>query len=153
MPSQEASSRIVLLEAVQIGQKGVLMDTPQEQVAQFHRATDTPIVSLPACPPPDRRELRVKLLQEEFYEVIDAMDEGDVAHVAKELADLLYVTYGAALEWGIDLMAVMDVVHDSNMAKIRPDGKVVRRSDGKVVKPSGWQQPDIASVLTHQERL
>ncbi len=129
------------------------MSTPQEQVAQFHRATDTPIVSSPAYPPKDRRDLRVVLLQEELDEVIAAMAEGDVAHVAKELADLLYVTYGAALEWGIDLRSVMDAVHESNMAKIGPDGKVALRSDGKVIKPPDWEQPDIAAVLANQDRL
>jgi predicted HAD superfamily Cof-like phosphohydrolase len=95
----------------------------------------------------------VVLLQEELDEVIAAMAEGDVAHVAKELADLLYVTYGAALEWGIDLRSVMDAVHESNMAKIGPDGKVALRSDGKVIKPPDWEQPDIAAVLANQDRL
>jgi len=124
--------------------------TPQKQVAEFHKLTDTPILPLPACPPDDRRGLRMVLLREEFNEVIEAMGEDDVAHVAKELADLLYVTYGAALEWGIDLVAVMDAVHASNMAKVGPDGKVMRRDDGKVVKPSGWQEPDIDAVLRDQ---
>jgi len=127
--------------------------TPQKQVAEFHELTDTPILPLPACPPDDRRGLRMVLLREEFDEVIEAMGEDDVAHVAKELSDLLYVTYGAALEWGIDLVAVMDAVHASNMAKVGPDGKVIRREDGKVVKPSGWQEPDIDAVLRDQREL
>jgi len=127
--------------------------TPQKQVAEFHEITDTPILPLPACPSDDRRALRIVLLREEFDEVIEAMGEDDVAHVAKELSDLLYVTYGAALEWGIDLVAVMDAVHASNMAKVGPDGKVIRREDGKVVKPSGWQEPDIDAVLRDQREL
>jgi hypothetical protein len=27
------------------------------------------------------------------------------------------------------------------------DGKVVRRDDGKILKPEGWTAPDIKSVL------
>ncbi|MHB8318102.1 MAG: pyrophosphohydrolase domain-containing protein [Acidimicrobiales bacterium] len=123
------------------------MSTPLEQVAEFHRLVHIPVLSRPACPPDDRWSLRMVLLREEFDEVIEAMQERDVAHVAKELADLLYVTYGAALEWGIDLNAVMDAVHASNMSKVGPDGKIVKRSDGKVVKPDGWQEPNIHAVL------
>jgi predicted HAD superfamily Cof-like phosphohydrolase len=135
------------------------MSTPQAQVAEFHQATDTPIVARPAVPPEDRRALRIKLLTEECDEAIEAMSEAragspaDVAHVAKELADVLVVTYGAALEWGIDLVAVMDAVHESNMAKVGPGGKVQRRADGKVLKPDGWQPPDIEAVLTEQREL
>ena len=119
----------------------------QEQVADFHRATDTPVIDRPAVPPEDRRELRIALLQEEFGEVVEAMRENDVAHVAKELADLLYVAYGAALEWGVNLDKVFDAVHESNMAKVGTDGKVLRRKDGKILKPDGWREPDIGSVL------
>jgi hypothetical protein len=32
------------------------------------------------------------------------------------------------------------------MAKL-VDGKVLRRADGKVLKPEGWVAPDIAGVL------
>ena len=37
-------------------------------------------------------------------------------------------------------------VHRSNMAKL-VDGKVIRREDGKVLKPEGWQPPQLAQFL------
>ena len=37
-------------------------------------------------------------------------------------------------------------VHRSNMAKL-VDGKVIRRDDGKVLKPEGWQPPQLAQFL------
>ncbi len=135
------------------------LNTHQEQVAEFHRATDAPIVAQPAVPPEDRLALRIKLLAEEFDEAVEAMSEAEsgsldaLAHVAKELADVLVVTYGAALEWGIDLGPVMDAVHASNMAKVGLDGKVQRRPDGKILKPEGWQPPNIEAVLAEQKDL
>ena len=39
------------------------------------------------------------------------------------------------------------VVHVSNMAKLGPDGKPIYREDGKILKPEGWQPPDIGAVL------
>ena len=37
-------------------------------------------------------------------------------------------------------------VHRSNMAKL-VDGKVLRREDGKVLKPEGWQPPQLAQFI------
>lgn len=127
--------------------------TAQDQVAEFHRLGGVPIVAKPAVPPPDRKLLRETLLEEEFNEVEEAMREGDVEHVAKELADLVYVAYGAALEWGIDLDAVLAVVHESNMAKVRDGAGLRMRADGKVAKPEGWREPDVAGTLARQRSL
>ena len=119
--------------------------------------------------PSERLSLRLALLEEELGEVRHAMDSGDVAEVAKELADLLYVTFGAGVEFGIPLHEVFAGVHRSNMSKLWSaaaataaiadpaheassleaiaDGIVVRRADGKVLKPPTYQPPDIASLL------
>jgi predicted HAD superfamily Cof-like phosphohydrolase len=36
----------------------------------------------------------------------------------------------------------------TNLAKIDPDtGKVIKRDDGKVLKPEGWQPPQLAGYL------
>jgi len=37
-------------------------------------------------------------------------------------------------------------VHRSNMAKL-VDGKVIRREDGKVLKPEGWTPPDVKGAM------
>lgn len=39
-----------------------------------------------------------------------------------------------------------DEVTRSNLAKI-VDRKVLRREDNKILKPDGWQPPDIAGAL------
>lgn len=92
-------------------------------IREFHQAVGAPVYDLPCLPVKERTDLRMKLLMEEHGELMYELAlaswevEPDLAHIAKELADLLVVTYGCALEFGIDLNAVMAEVHRSNMSK------------------------------------
>lgn len=95
----------------------------------------------------EREELRRKLITEEFKEVIEAFDAGDVENLAKELSDLIYVVYGTAIEFGIPLDDVLAEVHNSNMSKLGPDGLPIYREDGKVLKGPDYYEPDVASIL------
>lgn len=118
-----------------------------EDVAAFHRATGLPVVTTPTYHP-ERVDLRVSLLLEEAQETCAAMIAGDMDEIADGIADTIYVAIGAALEFGIPLERVWAEVQRSNMAKVDPvTGKVVRREDGKILKPEGWTAPDIAGVL------
>lgn len=116
-------------------------------VREFHRSFriadrgTTPQIDVP------ERAVRKALLREESQEVIDAIDEGDIAHIAKELADLIYVTYGTAITFGINLDPCLEEVHRSNMDKVWPDGKIHMREDGKILKPETWEPPDLTSAL------
>lgn len=115
--------------------------------------------------------LRVRLIIEEFQELLEAIEpklkpqlvaevehwldayelliakgeasDPNVVEVADSLADILYVTAGAGVAWGLILAHVFDEVHRSNMAK--KGGEV--RPDGKRLKPPGWTPPDVAGVL------
>ena len=68
---------------------------------------------------------------------------GDLAPLAHELADLLYVVYGALETCGLDADAVFAEVHRANMSKAGGP----RRADGKLLKPPGWRPADVAAVL------
>lgn len=48
-------------------------------------------------------ELRVKLIQEEAQEFIDAINDKDIVEAIDALCDLLYVTYGAAAVFGVNI--------------------------------------------------
>ena len=49
-----------------------------------------------------------------------------------------------ALDMNVDLYLAFLTVHEANMAKRFPDGKFHRReSDGKIIKPEGWCEPNI----------
>jgi predicted HAD superfamily Cof-like phosphohydrolase len=116
-------------------------------VRQFHEAFGVPAYDTPRVPPPEREGLRMDLIEEELTETFKAMVMEDLVEIADGLADLVVVIYGTALEYGIDLDAVLAEVHASNMAKLGLDGKPILREDGKILKPEGWKPPNIAAVL------
>ena len=61
------------------------------------------------------------------------------------LADILVVTYGAAVEMGVDLEPIFREVHRSNMSK---DGG--KDAGGKILKGKGFSPPDILGELRRQ---
>lgn len=123
------------------------LDRALHDVAHFHNVFGQPIVDKPALPSIERRELRERLLQEEFTEYMQASANDDIVEVADAIADIIYVLLGTALEYGIPIGRVFAEVHRSNMAKMFSDGTVRRRDDGKILKPESWTPPDIRGVL------
>lgn len=116
-------------------------------VTAFHRAMNSPIGDEPDIDF-TRTDLRVSLLDEEVNELKMAIRNGEVVDLADALADIVYVTIGAAVEFGIPLDRVWAEVQGSNMRKVDPTtGLVRKREDGKVLKPDDWMPPDIVSAL------
>jgi predicted HAD superfamily Cof-like phosphohydrolase len=124
------------------------------QVAEFHRAYQLEAADIPTVVGPAVAGLRQALIDEEVDELRAAAARSDVVGIADALADIVYVAYGTARVYGIDLDAVLDEVHSSNMTKLGADGRPIRRADGKVLKGPGYRPPDIAAVLGlhHLER-
>lgn len=83
---------------------------------------------------------------------------GSDVEVIKEQADAMvdawYYMLNSAAKHGMDLSAVFEIVHQANMDKRDPGtGKfILRESDGKILKPTGWQAPD-AKLLTYFRSL
>jgi predicted HAD superfamily Cof-like phosphohydrolase len=120
----------------------------------FHEAFDLPRQSSPnAGIDESLARLRIALLEEEVGELIEAVAASDLTAIADALADIVYVAYGTAVTYGIDLDMVLAEVHRSNMSKIGKDGQPLIRDDGKVIKSDQYSPPDIASVLERQRPL
>jgi len=102
----------------------------------------------------DLLEMRMDLIDEEVDEVSQELpayfpDGGhiDKAALTKELADLLYVTYGFAVTFGLPIDEVFERVHRSNMSKLGDDGKPIYREDGKVLKGPNYQPPTLEDLF------
>lgn len=77
------------------------MEKQLEQVAEFHKAFNIPILKADEVPAQERIDLRLKLIKEEFDELKEADGIGNMEHIAKEACDLVYVTLGTVLEFGL----------------------------------------------------
>lgn len=131
--------------------------TPSEMtrgLSEFHSALD------------DRRgrgdaALRFTLHEEEHEELLDevsikrlndgvrepkADEDVDRAKLARELADVVYISYGTAHAFAIDLDVALREIHRAAMSKLDPATMVVR-GDGKVMKPPGFVPPDMSAAV------
>lgn len=114
---------------------------------EFHETFDVPVAKSLGLPSPDVRQLRITLLREEFEEYLEGEEQHDIVEIADALGDMVYVIFGTALSYGIDLDAVITEIHRSNMTKLDADGNVLRHPNGKVKKSDMYQPPDIESAL------
>src|SRR5262245_43693266 len=130
----------------------------QLQVQDFMLAAEQACPGTPTVPDNAILELRYKLMNEELQEfaravtrhwlVGHAYDEQEIlVEVADALCDLMYVTLGTAVAFGITLAPIFEAVHESNMQKFI-DGH--RREDGKYIKGPSWRPPPIKSLLEAQ---
>jgi predicted HAD superfamily Cof-like phosphohydrolase len=117
-------------------------------VGAFHRAFGLPVRERPTADiPAAEAELRQALLDEEVDELRAAVAAGDVVAIADALADIVYIACGTAHAYGVDLDAVVDEVHRSNMTKLGSDGRPLYRADGKVLKGPSYEPPRLGNVL------
>jgi predicted HAD superfamily Cof-like phosphohydrolase len=124
-----------------------LTSTPYTKVKEFHETYGQPVGDKPQFLTEDRMALRKRLIEEEYAEFLEAVEEGDLVNAFKELADLIYVVEGTIVEMGGDGDAVFNEVHRSNMSKLDENGKAIFREDGKVLKGPYYFEADVASVL------
>ena len=145
------------------------------QVAEFHKTFNAPILEKPTIPSKERCELRISLLQEELNELKDAIADNNLVEIADALCDLQYVLSGAVLEFGLGekFVKLFDEVQRSNMSKACANQKeadetiefykekgedafseisgekinVHRKSDHKVLKNKYYSPADLKTIL------
>lgn len=88
--------------------------------------------------------MQQRLIDEEYKEFCEAYT---AENALKELADLVYVCfqYSENMEW--DLLTALDRVHASNMSKLGPDKKPIRRQDGKILKGPNYKPPVLSDLV------
>jgi predicted HAD superfamily Cof-like phosphohydrolase len=137
-----------------------------DDIREFQSMLKRPAPRVPTVPSDEVMRLRLRLICEEFCELMQAagikpqtaiyaalMDlcqshplAIDLPEFVDAMADLDYVVEGTRQELGIDGPAVHRLVHAANMAK--QAGPV--DATGKKRKPEGWKPPDIAGELRRQ---
>ena len=113
---------------------------------------------------PDQAKLYFNLVEEETEEFDKAVQALLNAEYADEklaalsdlldgICDMIVVLMGTCNSLGLPFDAAFTEVHRSNMLKFnrKEDGtfEILKRADGKVIKPRDWKRPDIISVLKY----
>lgn len=119
------------------------MNPIQKQVLEFHKKYDHYIGRSPS------REIglfRVALVTEEATELVSAIMRGNLVDIADAIADLLYVTFGTAVVYGLDMEPICDEVHRSNMTK-----RGGKNLSGKTVKGEEWEPPRLERLVMNEQ--
>lgn len=96
----------------------------------------------------DQSDLYMKLIQEEYTELMDAEAVSDDAEICDACFDLMWVLVGYMKSRGWDCEDIWDEGAKSNLSKIDPvTMRVKKREDGKILKPEGWKPPDFAKFV------
>ena len=114
-----------------------VMNKQLSQVLEFHEKFSVPVGQEPRLLKEARSRLRHSFMAEEVEEYIEGVESKDLSNIAKELADIIYVTYGTVIEHGLQdsFDEVFSEVHRSNMTK--------EYASLKVKKGEGYKEPNI----------
>lgn len=116
------------------------MTNPFRDQEKFMRACDQTVGEFNE----QQYNLYIKLIQEEFNELLTALSSGDRVEQIDALEDILVVTIGALHSGGFDAEGGWKEVMNTNFAKIdKETGKVRKRDDGKVLKGPNWTPPNL----------
>lgn len=128
------------------------MDQAWKKVMEFHQHFDVPRRETPELLAAERVETRVNWLLEEINEFKEASTIQDQADA---MIDTIYLALGTLVEMGVKPEALFNIVHEANMSKLWEDGRPrYRESDGKVIKPPTWKdpQPRLAEEIEEQRK-
>lgn len=113
---------------------------PFEQVRKFMLAGDHDVTGAN----PKQAELYANLVKEEIQEFWDGINNSDAVETLDGIADTIWVLVGYAHSRGWNIIGAFDEVARSNMSKVdKTSGKLLKRADGKVLKPDTYSPPDL----------
>lgn len=116
-----------------------------DKLIEFNKAFGIPYNTEPTNIDTKLVDLRFSLMFEENQEYHIAGVAKNLVEVADGLGDKLYILIGSIVAHGMQdiIIDVFNEIHRSNMTKVDLDGKVTRRSDGKIMKPASYQKPNL----------
>ena len=99
-------------------------------------------------PGKENYDMYLNLIREEMGELEEAIKENNRIEQLDALIDILVVTLGAIRAGDFKGKSAWKEVMKTNFAKINPEtGKVIKREDGKVLKPKGWEAPKLKQFI------
>lgn len=123
-----------------INEGGNEVNKQYEMVRDFQRKFGQPAADKPTVLSEDRRSERYDYMEEELTEFLFAKTDVDQADA---MIDLIYLAIGTLVELGVKPEKLFEIVHNANMSKLWPDGKVhTNPENGKIIKPPTFVRPE-----------
>jgi NTP pyrophosphatase (non-canonical NTP hydrolase) len=91
-------------------------------------------------------ELYIKLVKEEFGELMEAWEKNDNEKLLDGICDLIFVLSSLGFSKNFDVYGAYNEVCDSNLTKVQ-DNKILKNEFGKVMKPETYQPPKLKKFL------
>lgn len=107
------------------------------EIAEFTNACHSNLPKTPIKLTPEAVAFITKMVNDELKELAESETPTEQADA---LVDAIYYICDTATRHGFNLDPYLDIVHKANMQKV-VDGKVIRRGDGKIMKPACWVDP------------
>lgn len=126
--------------------------TETTDVIEFRKAFGLPIHEKPTLHTRDESALHMKLIEEEFQELEEALRDNDLQEVFDALVDLKYVITGMGVHMGLPLDEGWAEVHASNLSKLDENGEPMYHDGtegpvGKVKKSHLFREPRLDVIL------
>jgi hypothetical protein len=136
--------------------EGTLLDISEENGAIILKEIKTDMWAdvktfIDACdqvPSVENISLYRNLINEEYWEFQEGLKNHDDVEQLDACMDMIWVILGYCKTKGFNVYGAWNEVARSNLAKIdSTTGKVIKRADGKVMKPEGWTAPELAPYV------
>ena len=148
-----------------------------EKVLEFTEASGFSIPDKPCAMSRSAVEFIIRMVQDELAELLSTVAEPNedilatmrglvganykplakpvddfhcIVEQSDALVDACYYIYNTATKHAMDIDRVFAVVHQANMDKRFPDGEFHRDAMGKIIKPPGWKEGDVAGEIARQ---
>ena len=121
-------------------------------IKDFHWIFNVPRGDKPQLLLPGDSIRRLTLISSEVGELGNAVRQQDLVEIADALGDLLYVTFGMAVEMGLPMDKIFTEIHRSNMSKANKDGTVTKDAGGKVLKSSEFKPVNLTWLLKEEQK-
>ena len=111
-----------------------------EKVQEFTSACNDDVTRIPILMTKENIQFIRNMVNDELEELEDSKT---ITAQADALVDAIYYICDCAVKHGMNLDPLFEIVHSANMNKV-VNGKVLRRDDGKILKPESWRDPEPA---------
>jgi len=98
------------------------------------------------------KKLLISVVKKSNSPTYNNLGKSDLELMAEQVdafVDIDYYNCNAAAKVGFNVDDVFTLVHQANMNKKFEDGTFHKNSEGKVIKPPGWTEPDVKAVVSN----